>query len=176
MDLVSQAALLDPLMCTLKWTCKKKNAHPICKLCKLSPCLQMGWDPIISGAKSHCWVTAKCVGAWVCAHVPYTETHRLALFTRYPNHEEEVSASKEGNVVKFPSPPIAAIMNSTWHMSKTPLSLSWKASLFWKKKWGAEWNACEEVSARTELAFLKLNTNIFSYQLDVPQPEHYSQN
>ncbi len=113
-----------------------------------------------------------------CVHVCHTQRHRLrlALFTRYPNHEEEVSASKEGNVVKFLSPPITAIMNSTWHMSKTPLSLSWKESLFWKKKWGAEWNACEEVSARTELAFLKLNTNIFSYQLDVPQPEHYSQN
>jgi len=102
-----------------------------------------------------CWVTAKCVGAWVCAHVPYTETarRRSVLFTRYPNQEKEVSASKEGNVVKFLSPPIAAIMNSTWHMSKSPLSLSWKASLFWKKKWGAEWNACEEVSARTEVVF-----------------------
>ncbi len=99
-----------------------------------------------------------CGGIRVCIqYVPYTETHRLrlVLLTRYPNHEEEVSASKEGNVVKFLSPPIAAIMNSTWHMSKTPLSLSSKASLFWKKKWGVEWNACEEVSARTELVFFE---------------------
>lgn len=89
-----------------------------------------------------------CGGMSVCTCAIHRDTD-LDL----TKQEEEVSASKEGNVVKFLSPPIAAIMNSTWHMSKTPLSLSWKASLFWKKKWEAEWNACEEVRAITELVF-----------------------
>lgn len=87
----------------------------------------------------------------------------LLLFARYLNQEEEVSASKEGNVVKFLSPPIAAIMNSAWHMSKTPLSWSWKASLFRKKKWEAERNAREEVSASTELVFFWNSTRTSSH-------------